>query len=159
MNIRNIIALAICIAIPLITGGIASLVTSSNIESWHAYLEKPVFNPPNWLFGPVWTTLYILMGISLFIIWKKPDSAQRKSALRLFFVQLLLNFAWSFIFFYFHQTGFAFLEIIVLWIAILLMIFSFHRLNRWAAYLQFPYLGWVTFASVLNGSIWYLNRS
>ena len=158
MNIRNIIALAICIAIPLITGGIAGLVTSSNIESWHAYLEKPSFNPPNWLFGPVWTMLYILMGISLFMIWKEPDSAQRKSALRLFCVQLLLNFAWSFIFFYFHQTGFAFLEIIVLWIAILLMIISFYRLNRSAAFLQLPYLGWVTFAGVLNASIWYLNK-
>src|SRR5688500_18064978 len=111
MNARNIIALVICISIPLLAGSIAGIVTSSNIESWYTYLEKPVFNPPNWLFGPVWTTLYILMGISLFMIWKEPHTPQRKSALRLFFVQLLLNFVWSFIFFYFHQPGFAFLEI------------------------------------------------
>lgn len=157
MNFKPIIALIICILIPLLTGGIAGFVTSSNIESWFTYLEKPAFNPPNWLFGPVWTTLYILMGISLFMIWKEPATPQRKSALRLFFLQLFLNFAWSFIFFYFHQPGFAFLEIIVLWIAILLMIVSFYRLNRSAAFLQLPYLGWVTFASVLNVSIWYLN--
>ncbi len=158
MNFRNLIPLIICISIPLLTGGIAGLVTSSNIESWYAYLEKPLFNPPNWLFGPVWTTLYILMGISLFIIWKQPDTAKRKSALQMFFVQLFLNFAWSFIFFYFHQTGAALLEIIILWVAISMMIIAFYRLNRWAAYLQIPYLAWVTFASVLNASIWYLNK-
>lgn len=157
MNFRNIIALLICISIPLLTGGIAGFVTSSNIASWYAYLDKPVFNPPNWLFGPVWTTLYITMGISLFIVWKQPDSEKRTSAIRIFFVQLLLNFAWSFIFFYFHRPGAALIEIVILWVAILIMIIAFYRINRFAAYLQLPYLAWVTFASVLNASIWYLN--
>lgn len=158
MNFKNLIALLICISVPLLTGGIAGFVTSSNIESWYAYLDKPVFNPPNWLFGPVWTALYILMGISLFIVWKQPDTPQRKPALQIFFVQLLLNFAWSFIFFYFHQTGTALLEIIVLWVAISMMIIAFYRVDKWAAFLQIPYLTWVTFASVLNASIWYLNK-
>ena len=98
------------------------------------------------------------MGISLFLIWKQPESETRKRALLIFFVQLVLNFAWSFIFFYFHQTGAALLEIIVLWLAILMMIVIFYRLKRSAAYLQIPYLAWVTFATALNASIWYLNR-
>ncbi|MBC7914151.1 MAG: tryptophan-rich sensory protein [Pyrinomonadaceae bacterium] len=158
MKLKNLIALIICVAIPLITGGIAGIVTSSNIKTWYAYLIKPEFNPPNWLFGPVWTILYILMGISLFIIWKQPANKQRNTAIKVFFVQLILNFAWSFIFFNYHQTGIALIEIFVLWLAILMMIVSFYRLNRWSAYIQFPYLAWVTFASVLNASIWYLNK-
>ena len=157
MNVRNLIALIICLSIPLLTGAVAGIVTSSNIATWYASLNKPFFNPPNWLFGPVWTALYILMGISLFIVWKQPHTRMRKQALQVFFVQLLFNFAWSFIFFYFHQPGIALIEIIILWFAILIMIITFSRLNRWSAYLQLPYFGWVTFATALNASIWYLN--
>lgn len=158
MKIKNIIELIICIAIPLLVGGIAGYATSSSMNSWYSNLNKPFFNPPSWVFGPVWTILYLLMGISLYLIWKQPASTKRSKSLQIFFLQLLLNFAWSFIFFKFEQTGLALLEIIVLWLAILTMLFFFYKLNRIAAYLQFPYLAWVSFATVLTASIWHLNR-
>jgi translocator protein len=157
MKPGNILMLILCIALPLLVGGIAGYATSSNISNWYTYLTKPSFNPPNYLFGPVWTTLYILMGISLFLIWKSSEGKNRSNSLTLFFIQLLLNFAWSFIFFQFHQIGAAFIEIILLWVSILLMIRAFYRTVKLAAYLQIPYLLWVSFATLLNGSIWYLN--
>jgi tryptophan-rich sensory protein len=157
MKPGNILMLILCIALPLLVGGIAGYATSSNISNWYTYLTKPSFNPPNYLFGPVWTTLYILMGISLFLIWKSPEGKNRSNSLTLFFIQLLLNFAWSFIFFQFHQVGAAFIEIILLWVSILLMIRAFYGTVTLAAYLQIPYLLWVTFATLLNGSILYLN--
>ena len=158
MKQKNLIALIACIAIPVLTGALAGFATSSNRDPWYANLDKPWFNPPGWIFGPVWTLLYILMGISLFMIWKQPGSKERSTGLRLFALQLVLNFAWSFIFFYFHNPGLALLEILVLWLVILLMIRSFYRLNHLATYLQIPYQAWVSFATVLNASIWYLNR-
>jgi tryptophan-rich sensory protein len=157
MKSKNIIRLIISVAIPLIVGGISGYATSSNISSWYAYLNKPSFNPPNYLFGPVWTVLYLLMGVSLYLVWTSPEGKQKTTALLVFTFQLLLNFAWSFIFFYFHETGLALVEIIVLWMSILLMIVLFFRINRTAAYLQIPYFLWVSFATVLNASIWHLN--
>src|SRR5664279_885920 len=91
-------------------GAIAGFATASNISGWYAALSKPSFNPPNWIFGPVWTLLYILMGIALYLIWKQPSSFNKSNALRLFFIQLFLNFCWSFLFFYFHQIGLALIE-------------------------------------------------
>lgn len=158
MNLRNLFVLIVCISLPLLLGTIAGFITSSNIETWYVGLTKPHFNPPNWLFGPVWTMLYILMGISLYRIVGEAPGEKKKVALRAFFIQLGLNFAWSFIFFYYHQTGLALFEIVILWLAILAMIVSFYRLNHLSAYLQLPYLLWVTFATVLNASIWYLNK-
>ncbi|MBC7912683.1 MAG: tryptophan-rich sensory protein [Pyrinomonadaceae bacterium] len=158
MKLKNIITIVVCIALPLMVGGIAGYATSASIGSWYSTLHKPFFNPPNWLFGPVWTCLYILMGISLYIIWKSPATATRTKALRVFLIQLTLNFAWSFIFFYFHETGWALIEIVMMWVSILIMILTFYRINKIAAYLQVPYLLWVSFATVLNASIWYLNR-
>jgi translocator protein len=154
---KNIFTLIACIAIPLIVGGIAGIAPSGSDNEWYAALDKPVFNPPDWVFGPVWTILYLLMGISLYLIWKSPASPIRKLALIIFGIQLVLNFAWSFIFFYFQQPGFALIEIVILWFSILAMIIVFHRINRVAAYLQIPYLLWVTFATLLNASIWWLN--
>jgi translocator protein len=154
---KNIFTLIACIAIPLIVGGIAGIAPSGSDNEWYAALDKPVFNPPDWVFGPVWTILYILMGISLYLIWKSPASPMRKLALIIFGIQLVLNFAWSFIFFYFQQPGFALIEIVILWFSILAMIIVFHKINRVAAYLQIPYLLWVTFATLLNASIWWLN--
>jgi translocator protein len=155
--LKNLFAIIICIAIPLIVGGISGTVTSGSENDWYASLEKPVFNPPDWIFGPVWTLLYLLMGISLYLIWKRPPSPLRKRALVIFGVQLLLNAAWSFIFFYFQLPGWALVEIIFLWIFIWAMIIVFSKINKVAAYLQVPYLLWVTFAMVLNASIWWLN--
>jgi len=157
MKTRNIIALIICISLPLLTGAVAGCVTSSNISAWYVYLNKPQFNPPNWVFGPVWTALYIFMGVALYLIWKSPASRLRSKALLIFIVQLILNFAWSLLFFYFHQTGWALFEIEVLFVSIFLMSAIFFKISRPAAYLQIPYLCWVAFAAVLNASLWYLN--
>src|SRR5450432_2429019 len=138
-------------------GAIAGFATASNIGGWYARLSKPAFNPPNWIFGPVWTLLYILMGIALYLIWKQPPTLYRSNSLWLFFIQLFLNFIWSFFFFYFHKTGLALMDIAVLWIFIILTIFSFSGLNKKAAWLLVPYICWVSFALILNGAICRLN--
>jgi translocator protein len=136
---------------------IAGLATASNIAGWYATLSKPSFNPPNWIFGPVWTILYILMGVSLSMIWKQPASLYRSNSLWLFFMQLFLNFVWSFLFFYYHKIGLALADITMLWIFIILTIFSFSRLDNKAACLLVPYICWVSFALILNGAIYRLN--
>ena len=138
-------------------GAIAGFATACNIGGWYATLSKPWFNPPNWIFGPVWTLLYILMGIALFLIWSQPPSLYRSNSLWLFFIQLLLNFLWSFLFFYFHKIGLAFVDIVALLIFIVLTIFSFSRLSKKAAWLMLPYVCWVSFATILNGAIYHLN--
>ena len=147
----------ICILIPLAIGGISGFATASSINDWYVSLNKPSFNPPNYLFAPVWTCLYLLMGISLFLIWKSPIGQDRNNALIVFAIQISLNFIWSFIFFKFRLSGLAFLEILFLWSSILLMIIIFSRISKPAAYLQIPYLFWVSFASILNAAIWRLN--
>lgn len=147
----------ICLLLPLAIGGISGYATASGITDWYVNLNKPSFNPPNYLFGPVWTFLYLLMGVSLFIVWRSPAGPDRTQALRIFVIQLTLNFLWSFLFFRFNLPGLALLEIIMIWISILTMILLFGRISKPAAYLQIPYLLWVSFATVLNGAIWYLN--
>jgi benzodiazapine receptor len=149
--------LALCITIPLLIGGISGFATATSINDWYVSINKPSFNPPNYLFGPVWTTLYILMGISFFMILQSPANEFRKKAVAIFCIQLLLNFCWSFIFFKFQLLGLAFIEIILIWLSIITMIIIFFEINKKAALLQIPYLLWVSFASVLNGSIWFLN--
>ena len=143
--------------ITLAVGGIAGFATATSIGTWYAQLNKPSFNPPNSLFAPVWTILYILMGIALYLIWKQPASAKRNAPMLLFFIQLFLNFLWSFIFFNMHQIGWALADIILLWIFILLTMRAFAPLSKAAGWLLFPYFLWVTFASVLNFSILQLN--
>jgi len=120
-------------------------------------LNKPFFNPPNYLFGPVWTLLYLLMGISFFLILQSPIKELKRKAIIIFVIQLSLNFLWSFMFFKFELIGLAFIEIILIWISIFTMIIAFNKINRIAAALQIPYLLWVSFATVLNGAIWWLN--
>ena len=149
--------LAICIAIPLALGGIAGFFTQSNISTWYDSLNTPWFNPPGWIFGPVWTLLYILMGIASYIIWMKPKSQDRNSALGVYGVQLVFNFLWSFIFFEWHEIGWAFAEIILLWLLINLTIIQFSKISKPAAYLLLPYIAWVSFAAILNYNIWMLN--
>lgn len=150
-------ALLICLMLPLIIGGISGYATASGIQSWYVTLHKPSFNPPNYLFGPVWTLLYILMGVSLFIIWRSKQGIKRSNALKIFILQITLNFLWSFLFFKFNLIGLALIDIALIWLSIIIMILRFHRVSKPAAYLQVPYLLWVTFASVLNGAIWFLN--
>jgi tryptophan-rich sensory protein len=141
----------------MMVGSISGIASTENIPEWYAFLNKPSFNPPDYVFGPVWSILYILMGLSLFMVWKSSAGTHRNKALLIFGLQLLLNFAWSFIFFYFRQPGYAFIEIVLLWISILTMILVFYPISKTAALLQVPLLLWVSFASVLNGMIWWLN--
>lgn len=132
-------------------GVLGSIFTFSSIPTWYATLDKPVFSPPNWVFGPVWTILYLLMGISLYLVW------QKKKVPAVFWVQLALNALWSVIFFGLKNPVLAMLDIAVLWVAIYLTIKSFYSISKIAAYLLLPYLIWVTFASILNLSIVILN--
>jgi tryptophan-rich sensory protein len=145
--------------LPLAIGGIAGIFTSEAIPGWYATLYQPSFNPPNWVFGPVWTTLYIILGISLFMIWKLEAGKQRKQAILIFMAQLLLNFGWSFFFFYFKMIGVALLDIFALWIMIIVMLVHFYKLKPIAAYINIPYLVWVTFATALNLAYFFLNRN
>jgi translocator protein len=155
----NIVKAIIAIAIPLIVGGTSGFFTVTGVESWYQTIQKPSWNPPNWIFGPVWTTLYVMMGISLFLVWKEDTSTElKKIAIGLFSVQLILNFFWSFIFFGQQQPGWALIEIVALWIFILLTIFAFAQVNKTAAWLLVPYISWVSFATILNYTIWQLNR-
>lgn len=151
------ITIALCMLLPLAVGFVSGKITRENIISWYPMLEKPAFTPPNYLFGPVWTLLYLLMGISLYLIVRQPSSANRTKALTLFSVQLLLNFWWSILFFRFHLIAIALIDIILLLVFIIAMISSFLKVDRTAAHLQWVYLAWVSFATALNMAIWVLN--
>lgn len=153
----NIVKLILSLIIPLSVGAVAGMFTSQAVPAWYASLNRPSFSPPNWVFGPVWTSLYILLGISFFLIWKESPSQQRNRAIIVFASQMLLNFAWSFIFFYFNMIGIALLEIILLWVNIAVMIYLFYKLKPLAAYLNIPYLLWVSFATILNAGYYFLN--
>ncbi len=157
MKITNTQKLILSIIATVGLGSLGGIFTIAEIPTWYAGLNKPSFNPPNWIFGPMWTTLYVLMGISFYLIWKLPISASRTQAIRIFIFQFILNFCWSIIFFSMHQIGWAFVEIIAMWVFILLTIIQFRKLSTLAAALLIPYLLWVSFASILNGSIWQLN--
>ncbi len=145
------------IILPLSLGALAGMFTSSAAPEWYATLIRPSISPPNWLFGPVWTTLYIIMGLSLFLIWKQVRCKERNRAIFVFLFQLALNFCWSFIFFYFNKIGFALAEIILLWLSIIVMLIQFYRIKALAAYINIPYLLWVSFATILNASYYLLN--
>lgn len=158
MKLSGILTLIICLLIPLVTGSLSGLANVGSLNEWYVQLNKPSFNPPGYLFGPVWTVLYLLMGVSLYLVWKSPDTKLRDYALIAFGIQMVLNFAWSFIFFYFHQPGWALVDIIALWFSILIMTLVFYRISPISSLIQIPYLLWVSFASVLNASIWLLNK-
>ena len=150
--------LVISILIPVLVGAVSGYFTSSGVDGWYAAANKPWFNPPDWIFAPVWTTLYVLMGTALFLVWRTESAKTLKqTAIILFAVQLTLNFFWSFIFFKLQQPAWAFAEIIVMLLMILLTILWFRKINVAAAWLLVPYICWVSFASVLNYSIWKLN--
>lgn len=154
----NMVRLIASIIIPQAVGGIGALMTEPSVRSWYAGLNKPSFNPPDWIFGPVWTALYLMMGIALYLVWRKGLSRKEpRTAVAAFGVQLFLNLAWSFLFFYLHLPFAAFIEIILLWIAIAATMAAFARVSRAACWLMVPYLLWVSFASVLNFFLWRLN--
>ena len=138
-------------------GGLSGYATLEGVTGWYTTLHKPSFNPPNYLFGPVWSLLYLLMGVSLFLILKAEKSPTRSKAIAAFTVQLILNFFWSIIFFRFHAVGIALAEIVLMWVAILWMIVAFYWVNKPASLIQIPYIAWVSFASILNAAIFHLN--
>ena len=147
--------LVINLLIPLLVGGLSSLL-SGNSREFYSTINTPDFAPPGIVFPIVWPILYLLMGISSYIIYTS-GSEQTKDAMISYAIQLFFNFAWSIIFFRFHEFGLAFLWLILLWVSILLMIIKFSKINKVAALLQIPYLLWVTFAGVLNLAIFLLN--
>ncbi len=158
MNYRNLLKLLVCVAISESAGIIGSFFTISSIEGWYTALHKPFLSPPNWIFGPVWVILYVLMGVAAFLIWKKGwENKEVKAALAVFGLQLVLNTLWSIIFFGLHSPGLAFAEIMALWLAIIWTIVIFYKISRTAAWLLAPYILWVSFAAYLNFSIWMLN--
>ncbi len=158
MKVKNFLKLIIAVAVSLSAGVIGSFFTSPAIPGWYAALQKPALNPPGWVFAPVWTVLYILIGISLFLIWSEGVKKKEiKTAIIIFFVQLFLNASWSFVFFGMKNPGWALVNIVSLWLIIAVMMILFYKINKKAAYLLTPYIIWVGFASYLNYAIWILN--
>ena len=153
-SLKIILSVVAC----LLLGGISGIATTSSITGWYTTITKPSFNPPNWIFGPAWTLLYILMGIAFAMIWNAgTEKKEVKKAMKLFGLQLILNLIWSFLFFTMQNPAIAFIDIVILLIAINSTIRHFSAINKTAAYLLIPYLLWVSFATLLNGNIWYLN--
>jgi benzodiazapine receptor len=159
MKVRDIWKLVVSVVACLAAGAIGSMFTQQAIPTWYATLEKPAFNPPNWVFMPVWTLLYILMGVAAFLVWRKGlESKQVRVALIVFLVQLVLNAFWSVAFFGLESPLYGLIVIAALWVAILFTVLKFYSISRVASALMWPYLLWVSFAAVLNSSIWLLNR-
>ncbi|MFH0840775.1 MAG: TspO/MBR family protein [bacterium] len=155
MNYKRLI---ISLVLPQLAGVIGSVFTVSSISTWYATLEKPSFNPPSWLFGPVWILLYLLMGISIYLVWQKiKENKKVKAGMILFWIHLFFNAIWSIIFFGFQNIALAFVNIVIIWLMIIILIIKFWKINKWSAYLLIPYFLWVSFASILNYAIWYLN--
>ena len=155
---NKIIRLIVSIIICQLAGIIGSFFTASSVSTWYPGLIKPSFNPPSWIFSPVWITLFVLMGISLYLVWEKGIEAKGvRPGLTVFGIQLVLNMFWSIIFFGLKAPTFAFIEIMILWAAILITILRFYKISKTAAYLLIPYLLWVSFAAVLNLAIAVLN--
>jgi tryptophan-rich sensory protein len=151
------IGLIVFMVVCLGAGGLGAIATTPEIEGWYKTIAKPSWNPPDYVFGPVWTTLYIMMAIAAWLIWKPTGFKATAMPLTLFAVQLVLNVAWSWIFFGMHQPGWAFTEIVILWLAIVATTVAFFRCSKIAGWLMMPYLAWVSFASVLNFAIWRMN--
>ncbi|RZK51883.1 MAG: tryptophan-rich sensory protein [Pedobacter sp.] len=148
----------ICIALPICIGFVGSLLTMESVKTWYTTINKPSFNPPNGIFGPVWTSLFILMGIASYLVWKQRKTAiNYNTAATLYLVQLVFNLGWSFLFFYQQQIGMALVEIIILLVLIIATAITFYKINKVAGWLFVPYILWVSFASYLTYSIYILN--
>jgi benzodiazapine receptor len=155
----KIVRLISSVSVCLLTGFLGSFVTRDSVTTWYAQLSRPSFTPPDWTFGVVWPVLYVMMGISAFLIWNVGiDKRQVKVALGFFALQLILNGLWTLIFFGLHLIGLALVEIVILWAAILMTILAFWKVSKPAALLLLPYILWVSFAVVLNASLFLLNK-
>jgi tryptophan-rich sensory protein len=157
MKINDILKLVASVILCQVAGFLGSLFTTPAIPTWYATLKKPFFTPPNWIFSPVWISLFILMGISLFFVWRRPDHPKFKIAFIFFFVQLILNILWSAAFFGLRAPLLGLMDIVLLWIAILFTTLNFLKVSKFAGVLLIPYLLWVSFAALLNFSLWILN--
>jgi translocator protein len=155
----NVIRLIGSIALCQLAGIIGSIFTTQSVRTWYPTLTKPSFSPPNWLFAPAWITLYTMMGIALYLVWQKSETTEvSKLTFAMFFVQLILNALWSFIFFGLRSPFWGFVEIMVLWVTIAISLLLFWRVSITAGVLLIPYLLWVSFAATLTFSIWRLNQ-
>lgn len=152
----TIFKLIISLILPQLAGAIGAFFTFNAVKDWYPTLNKPDWTPPSWVFGPVWTILYFLMGIACFLIWNSDDPT-KKSLLNLYFLQLVFNVLWSAAFFGARSPILGVMVILPLWAMILACVIQFHPVSAWASYLMIPYLLWVTFATALNISIWRLN--
>jgi translocator protein len=158
-GLREYIKFIVSLILPQVAGGIGALFTRETVGTWYAALEKPSFNPPPWIFAPVWISLYILMGLSAFVVWRRGwDKPGVKTALGIFSVQLVVNSLWSWMFFGRESILGGLIILGVLWILILSTIVKFLKVSRLAGLLLIPYFLWVTFAGVLNTSLYFLNR-
>ena len=157
MMVRGLVGLLVAIVVCFAAAGIGSLATVGAIPTWYAALPKPSWNPPNWIFGPVWSLLYLMMAVAAWLVWRAAGWPGARLALGLFAIQLVLNVGWSVVFFGLHRPGWALGEIVVLWCAILATLLLFRPISPVAALLLVPYLLWVTFASALNFAVWRLN--
>ena len=154
---KKIVKFLISIFIPLIIGFLGSFFTSSSVNTWFTTINKPSFNPPSFLFAPVWTTLYIMIGLSFYLVWTKNFGKEKEKVIGVYSFQLFLNLLWSFLFFGLQSPLLGLINIIVLWLVILANIILFFRVSKKASYLLVPYLLWVSFATILNFSIFILN--
>lgn len=157
---NKIAKIAIALIVCLMVGYSSSLVTRPSVETWYPTILKPSFNPPNWIFMPVWTLLYVLMAVAAGLVWDKikEQNEEVKKALGFFVVQLILNAVWSYLFFGLKNPMLALIEIALLWLMIYETYLKFVKINKTAGYLLIPYMAWVSFAGILNASIWWLNR-
>ena len=156
---NKISRIAIVVIICLSVGYLSGMVTREAITTWYPTLVKPSFNPPNWIFAPVWTSLYVMMGIAAGLVWNQiaSNKVAVTKALQFFGIQLVLNALWSYLFFGMHNLMLATIEVVLLWLLIFETYSQFAKINKTASYLLLPYLAWVSFASVLTASIWWLN--
>ena len=160
MDFTTILKLVVSVVSCLAAGGIGSIFTFKAIPTWYRGLKKPRYTPPNWAFGPIWTALYVLMGVSVFLVWDKGlDSDRTTLAFTLFWIQLVFNALWSGIFFGMKSKGGGVIAIIVLWVLIAATAVASFRVSGWAGGLLIPYLAWVSIASYLNIGIWLLNKA
>ncbi len=159
-RLKNLITFIIFLLIPQLFGLIGAYFTAPAISGWYSTLIKSPLNPPGWVFAPVWTILFLLMGVAAFLVWRRGWKNKRvKIALAIFGAQLVLNTLWSILFFGLRSPGAALVEIFFLWLAILATVITFYRVSKPASYLLLPYIVWVSFAVVLNYSIWNLNQA
>lgn len=156
---NKVTRIAIVVVICLVVGYVSGMVTRASITTWYPTLIKPSFNPPNWIFAPVWTSLYIMMGIAAGLVWNQITTHKEAvtKALQFFTIQLVLNALWSYLFFGLHNLILATIEVVLLWLMIFETYSQFAKISKTAGYLLLPYLAWVSFASVLTASIWWLN--